>query len=334
MANELIPAAVMKTIAARYHHAAAVDGMKWAQEKQHFLSVIAKSADLKQATPESLQDAALQAASMGLSFNPLRQHVYMIPRRARKRKPGESDADYEKNVPIVAGASPGYRGLTHIATNDGVARFFRAQVVYKRDFFKYLGPADKPEYVGYTAADAPREEKDAIGVYALVKTKDGDWLCEYMDRATVLKVKAKSDNPKGLMWDAEKFWTEGWCKAVIRRLYKSIPQTSARMDAAIAAMDRHEGVIVDNQDNSPTDITQEVVQVINDEQANQLHAKLTDMGIEGEKATEWLNRVAFSVCGAQSITDLPADKFDEAMEKLLAGLAAYLAKKAKNAAKK
>lgn len=320
MSNDLT--IVAKEIAKRYHSAAAVDELRWSTEKQHFLAVIGKSKDLKQATPDSLRDAALQAASMGLSFNPLRQHVYLIPRRARKKRQGESDADYD-NVPVIAGASPSYRGLSHIATSGGgIARFLRAEIVYKKDFFVYKGPADKPEHKACIDDPKAQEYNQALGVYALCKTKEGDWLCEWVNRETVLKIRARSDFPNSLMWKEDALWTEGWKKAAIRRLCKTIPQSDPRMDAAMQVMNQHEGMLMDE----PQDITPEVVQVITDQQATELDALLEDAGIEGEAKKTWLSRAAFATSGVKTIQELPAAKFTEAKDKLKEGLKARAAR--------
>jgi recombinational DNA repair protein RecT len=325
MANELIPADTMKAISLRYRHAATVDELKWAQEKQFFVTAVAKNRDLQVATQDSLVSAALQAAGMGLSFNPIRQHVYLIPRRARKKYDNETQSDYEKKVPIVASAQPSYMGLSHIAVAARVAEFLRAEVVFKKDKFEYRGPVEKPKHIPTLKAEE-RTEAEAIGAYAICKLVSGDYLCEYLDRETIMRIKSKSDNKKSMMWDPAQLWTEGWKKAAIRRLYKTIPKPDPRMDAAVQVMDAQEGVAV-----GATDITSESVQVINDAQHNELHAMLTDRGIEGARATEWLNKLAFGIANVGSITDMPAGFFDEAKEKLQEGLKNYKPKAAKNA---
>jgi recombinational DNA repair protein RecT len=317
MANDLILPETMKAISLRYRHAATVDELKWTQEKQFFITAVGKSRDLQVATQDSLVTAALQAAGMGLSFNPIRQHVYLIPRRARKRYDNETPADYEKKVPIVASAQPSYMGLSHIAVAARVAEFLRAEVVFKKDKFEYRGPIEKPKHIPTLKAEE-RNEAAAIGVYAICKLVSGDYLCEYLDRDTVMKIKAKSENKKSMMWDPNDMWTEGWKKSAIRRLYKTIPKPDQRMEAAVQAMDTHEGVAV-----GATDITSESVQVINDAQHTELHAMLTDRGIEGERATAWLDKLAFGIADVGTIADLPAGFFEEAKEKLKEGLKNY-----------
>ena len=104
---------LIKQIANPYARILKGTDLKWSAEKQFFAAVI-RQPKVRDATPESIHDAGLQCAAMGLSWNPQRKHVYMIPRKARKRRQGESDTEYNK-VPLIAYASPSYMGLMWLA---------------------------------------------------------------------------------------------------------------------------------------------------------------------------------------------------------------------------
>lgn len=320
MSTDLIKS-ISNDIAKRYHHAAALKDMAWKHEKQFFISIVESRNDLLACTPDSLQASALQAASMGLSFNPQRKHCYLIPRKLRERRQGESKADYEKNVPMIAYASPSYMGLSHIATSSGVVKTIRAQEVYECDYFRYLGPLDKPEYKANAESlknraniKKYRKYELAIGVYALAKDHDGDWYCEFVDADTVERIRQMSKLPNSIMWNPAKLWTEGWKKASIRRLFKTLPQPDPRMDQAVQVMDTHEGMSYQH------DITEETVVLISDDQKLMLESRLDQLELSPEKKQNWLKQLCFAVAGVESLDLLPAEKFTEALDKLNAAI--------------
>lgn len=329
MSNELVIKDLSNMIAKRYHNAAVIDELRWKTEKQHFMAVLQNNPTLMTCTPDSLQSSALQAASMGLSMNPMQQHCYLIPRRARTRKSGESKSEYEKNVPMISYASPSYRGLSHIAVSAGIAKVLRGQEVYDRDYFRYKGPLDKPDYVAdhksmvnRTESAKHRTHNSAIGVYALAKDSDGDYYCEFIDANMIARIRGMSKQQDSIMWHPDKLWMEGWKKAAIRRLYKTLPQanncTNPAFSNSVQIMDEHEGL---------TDISESVTQVISDDQFMNLFTMLDHIeGMDKVKKIAWLNRLAFAVAGVDSLADLPVDKFSEAKEKLEIGLKEYAAK--------
>jgi hypothetical protein len=81
------------------------------------------------------------------------------------------------------------------------------------------------------------------------------------------------------------------------------------------------GLTTADEDNDGRDADHEE-ETISEAQHTALHAILTDAGIEGEKATRQLSNLAKAVCGHSNACDIPASKFEEAKEKLKAGLAA------------
>ena len=295
---------VCKSVAPRYRHVSPVDALHWSTEKQHVMTVINRSKDLRQATEQSLHDAVLQSASMGLSLNPSQHHCYLIPRRARKRKQGESEKSYLDNVPIIAYASPSYRGLSHLATSSGAVSFIRAEIVFKDDVFDYFGPHEKPKYIGNSIKSARRSEPDAIGVFAIAKTQQGDFLTEFIDRATVQKIRKMSEMPNGTMWNPEKLWSEGWKKAAVRRLYKTLPDSSPMLDYAIDHLNEYEGL-------SQQEKEVEAVQVLSEDQALNINTLLDDHKIIGEQKTKWLVRIATRF-GVADYKQIPAADYNEA----------------------
>lgn len=305
----------------RFSKIRAVDDLTFAEEKMHVQALIKRNKDLKNAMPDTIYDAMLQAASMGLSFNPTLAHCYLITRRMRKRRQGESDAEYAK-VPTIAYATPSYRGLIHIPVAAGAIRFARAEVIYKDDHFVYRGPHHDVEYELKTPHTA-QIEKNAVGVFAVAKTIHGDYLSEHVPRETVQRIRRMSDMPNSVMYHPDKLWTEGWKKISLRRLYKTMPNAPMAMSAALETLNTHEGLDPANlqrqeETGSPAP---EALVLINDEHVNTLHSTVVESGRTAEDADRWLSRLA-KTYELEKIEELPVAKFDEAMQKIQQGVKA------------
>lgn len=296
-------ARVLHSTGSRYRHV--TDDLRWAQEKEFALTIIQGSKNLSQATPESIGQAMLQAGAMGLSLNPILSYCYLIPRRARKRRQGESERDYAM-VPTIVYASPSYKGLAVVCERSGLYAISpRAEVVFRADHYVYRGPVEKPEHVPTLKASERREEA-AHFVYAVAKLRTGDYICENLDRETVQRIRRMSDFPNSIMWSPDKLWSEGWKKSAIRRLCKTAPK-SPQMDSMIANLDRFEGGL--NDETQKVDETGEPELCVTEDQVMSLHAMLTDHGIKNPDG--WLEKLAMRY-GVNRIQDLPASRLDTA----------------------
>jgi recombination protein RecT len=278
----------------------------FAQEKLFVLGLIEASKpgnySLRSATPESIGSAMLQGASLGLSFNPQLGHCYLIPRRQTKG---------DQNSPLIVYASPGYRGLIHLAVQAEAILWCHSEIVYKQDVFRYRGTKDEPLHE-YDAFDDGRVLKNAKGVYVTAKTPDGAYLTEFMSAAQVAAVRDKSEQKDGMMWTT--FWTEGWRKAVIRRGQKTWPRRNQkameRFDRAVQSLNDHEGIVLDGKaeriEDEPT---------LDEKQVLELHALCIDRGMESERADAWLKKLARTFKVAK-IQDVPVSELETAKAKL------------------
>lgn len=285
------------------------DDLHFAQEKVFFLDMLNRSAregkdfGIHNATPDSLSEAFRQAASIGLSFNPQLGHVYLIPRKAKRGDP---------NSPLIAYASPGYRGLLHLAVLGGAIKYGRAEVVHERDHFRYFGPTKEPEFIagGAATTNSLNVKRGAkVGVFCHARTIDGEDLCDMMDAEAVAKVRAKSEMPNSLMWT--NFEEEGWKKAILRRASKTWPRaaSSALLQRAVEILNDNEW-LAGTDDEPPA-----AVKLISETQAMTLHAMLTDAGAEAAVADDRLAALA-RLFGCVAITDLPAEHFEAAKTRL------------------
>jgi recombination protein RecT len=269
------------TRAARsFNRASTVDGLKWQSEREHVRAVIRRSKDLKKAIPETIMQAVLQGASMGLSFNPILSHCYMIPRKMSRDDP---------NAGIVAYASPSYKGLSKICfdASQGMIIQIRAEVVYQADKFRYLGPVDKPVHEP-VLTDTHRTLALVKGAYAIVEYANGSYSCEYIDRTTLEAVRALSDNPNSMMYG--KFFTEGFKKIAIRRLTKTVQVQSIRLEVATKVMNENEGIIIEGDaitipDDTPP-AASEAIQLITFEESATLRELCEDAGLDVSKLKE------------------------------------------------
>ena len=171
--------------------------------------------------PNSLQAAILNVAAIGISLNPAVQHAYLVPR----------DGGICLDI--------SFRGLVKLATDCGAIKWAKAELVYENDTFEWNGPALPPTH----KAD-PFGERGAIkGGYCIAKLPDGDTLVDVMPVDEINKVRDTSKayrNGKGPWVD----WYEEMAKkTLVKRAYKSWPQTEnrERLDRAIQVLNEHEG---------------------------------------------------------------------------------------------
>ena len=171
--------------------------------------------------PNSLQAAILNVAAIGISLNPANQHAYLVPRDGA----------------ICLDIS--YRGLVKLATDSGAIKWAKVELVYDNDEFSWLGPATAPEH----RAD-PFADRGALkGGYCLAKLPDGDMLVEVMPIDEINKIRDTSkafQNNKG-PW--VNWYEEMAKKTILKRAYKSWPQTPnrQRLDHAVDALHESEG---------------------------------------------------------------------------------------------
>ena len=144
-----------------------------------------------------------------------------------------------------------YRGLIKLATDTGVVRALKAEIVYENDDFKYHGFHEKPEF----QADPFGDRGDMRGVYAMALLTDGGVLVETMKIAEVFDIRNDSEAYKKALskgeasWDYEntvwvKFEGEMIKKTVIKRAYKTLPPSKSMeiLGKAIEVINEHEGI--------------------------------------------------------------------------------------------
>ncbi len=176
-----------------------------------------------QNNPNSLRDAIINVASIGLSLNPATSYAYLVPR----------DGAICLDI--------GYQGLIKIATDTGSIMWAKADVVYDSDKFEYNGPAKIPTH---SANPFSKERGDVIGVYCIAKTCEGDYLIETMTEEEIQDIKGKSPSAKSSYSPWNTFPNEMRKKAVIKRASKTWPKTEKhdRLQKVIEHVNQEEGI--------------------------------------------------------------------------------------------
>lgn len=167
-------------------------------------------------SPQSVRNAVTNIAAIGISLNPAKKQAYLVPRDGR----------------ICLDIS--YMGLLDLAIASGSIMWGQAELVYSGDRFKRNG-FDKPPTHEFEEFSTARG--DIVGVYVVVKTRDGDYLTTTMTIDEVNGIRDRSSAWKAYM---EKKKSCPWVtdpgemikKTVIKRAYKTWPKTD-RLDMAI-----------------------------------------------------------------------------------------------------
>jgi len=214
--------------------------LTFAKECEFALQILSKSEYLlstAKSNPFSLKSAISNVAAIGISLNPVLSFAYLVPRRVSGQ------------LSVCLDVS--YRGLLKLATDTGVIRAMKAEIVYENDDFKYHGFHKEPDF----EADPFGDRGDIRGVYALAIMADGQPLVEAIPINEVYAIRDDSEAYKAALakgegsWDYKntvwvKFKGEMIKKVAIKRAYKTLP-TSGAMESlgkAIEVINEHEGI--------------------------------------------------------------------------------------------
>ena len=196
----------------------------WASESMFAYQAVSANSyimGIAQKNRESVKNAVINIAAVGLTLNPATHYAYLVPRGGA----------------ICLDIS--YRGLIKIATDSGSIKWAKAELVYSADDFSYHGPSRIPEH---GANPFSKERGDLIGVYCIAKTHDGDFLVETMTAEELNKIRdeASAAANKG-PWKS--YYGEMCKKCVIKRAQKTWPMSDQheRIQTAVNVINETEG---------------------------------------------------------------------------------------------
>lgn len=226
---------------------------------------------------QSVVNAVTNIAAIGISLNPAKKQAYLVPRDGK----------------VCLDIS--YMGLMDLAMATGAIRWAQAEIVHANDSFALNG-MDKPPTHSYNPFSKDRGE--AIGVYVVVKTSDGDYLTETMsadevnairDRSTAWK--AYQSKGKTCPWVTDP--GEMWKKTCVKRAYKYWPKTE-QLEKAIHHLntDGNEGIQFDTQSQHDPELAKRWIDKVNNAQSASAVAELWQAGLADIKQAKDMSAYA------------------------------------------
>jgi recombination protein RecT len=206
-----------------FNEIASLDGnlVNFQREAGFAVQIISKNMDhFRNVSPDSVRNAVLNIARIGITLNPAMKLAYLVPRK------GECCLDIS------------YIGLTKIATDTGSILAGKAELVYANDGFMYNGPFELPTYPPTFNPFAPLAQRgDFIGVCTLAKLHNGSVIVDLITKEEVAKIRELSKAKTGPWFDWE---GEMIKKTGIRRASKSWPRTE-RLSRAEDILNQSQG---------------------------------------------------------------------------------------------
>ena len=177
---------------------------------------------------QSVINAVQNIAAIGISLNPAKKQAYLVPRDGK----------------ICLDIS--YMGLMDLAMQSGSIRWAQCALVHQADTFELAGLDKQPVHRFNPFA---KDRGPIVGVYAVVKTNDGDYLTHTMAIDDVHAIRDKSQawlafqnkKTKSCIWvDHEGEMVKKTC---IKQAYKYWPkgERSGKLEAAIHYMNEQAG---------------------------------------------------------------------------------------------
>lgn len=227
---------------------------------------------------QAVIDAVTNIASIGLSLNPAKKQAYFVPRKGK----------------ICLDIS--YMGLMDLAMATGSVRWGQAKLVYESDVFELNGVDKAPTH---KTKPFDTERGKVIGVYAIIKTADGDFLTHTMSIADVNSIRDRSEAWKAYVKDKSKIcpWVtdpgEMTKKTCVKQAYKYWPKTE-RLEKAVHYLNTEtdEGIVYSTDANAKPQSNQYLAEFWIEKAKSALtEEELTSVWKEGIEATRSVNDV-------------------------------------------
>jgi recombinational DNA repair protein RecT len=281
--------------------------LNWQVESDFAKRIVMASRQLKEAEYHSIVEAVTNAANVGLSFNPIRKHVTMVPRYNRKLE------CYEASLMVM------YQGLMFLATQAGVTDIV-AEVVYEKDKFE-IERTDQGDKFSHKLSMAARETDDNkfLGAYVAARMPGSRLIkVEWVPALDIYKMRDNSDSYLGQ--DGKPNPNAGWVvwfdeyakKSAIKRASKrweeaAMANTSewSAFKTAVDIDNASEGVIKPRD----TDIEGKAEPVlITEEQSSALLTRCAELKMNPEKI--------FRAYNISSFGEIRASLYEEVVKRI------------------
>lgn len=209
-----------------------VPDFTFAREAEFAIQILKQNDYLSQIAcdnPDSLKDAIINVAAIGLSLSPIRKQAYLVPRKKR----------------VCLDIS--YQGFVDLATSRGAILWAKAELVRDKDQFEFMGMNMPPKH---KIKNVFGDRGAVIGGYCTAKMPTGDLLVDIMALDEIYAIRDRSEawkaykagTIKTLPWVTDE--NEMMKKTLIRRAYKSWPKTASQysLKDAIGVVDDTDGL--------------------------------------------------------------------------------------------
>jgi phage RecT family recombinase len=192
----------------------------YAREAGFAMQLIQASTALQQCSHESLRNAVMRVAQIGITLNPALKLAYLIPRG------GQCCLDLS------------FQGMTTILAELGIIHDASAYLVYPVEFFEWI-PSDM-KLTHIASPFAVKRKEDILGGYVRVLFTSGIVKYEVMNVAEMNHIRDVYSK-KNPVWNTET--EEMYKKTLIRRAFKNSPKAAnnaanaARLSALIETVD-------------------------------------------------------------------------------------------------
>lgn len=196
--------------------------------------------ELLESNRSSLFAACMQAAKDGLLPDNREATIQIYSTKVKAPDGSESWVKMAQYMPMV-------RGLIKKMYEAGCTKI-DAAAVYERDHFRFTRGDDSCiEHEPYLGMEEPGP---IVASYAIVNLENGEIKREVMPRRDIEKVREASKASNGPGWT--KWYDQFAIKAVLKRIYKQIPEASEFVDSVIAADNKALGITFDQHDAKDT----------------------------------------------------------------------------------
>lgn len=281
---------------------------------------------LRLCVPETLQNALENIAAVGLTLNPIKQHITLIPRYNEKLSVWECHP------------MPMYRGLAYLGTQAGVTDM-TTEVVYKADTFK-VGRRSDGDYFDHEIAFAtPRGgENQFQGAYNAAKMPGGTTTrkVEWVPAEDIYKMRESSDAYRDKDGNLSP-WAP-WVRWFDEQAKKStMKRASKRWEESLFEETKWQrlqrAVTLDHYAETggrTFDSQAEPIEVpkLSMEQVTEIEAKATELYPEVAGQKHFLTKIC-NAYGREALSELSAQHFQEVIERIEAAKQAILNKRAK-----
>lgn len=295
----------------------------WARESSFATQIILKSEALRKAEHTSLVNAVINLASVGLTFNPIKQHATIVPRWNKDIN------GYEGHLMVM------YRGLIYLGTQAGVTDIV-AEVVYELDdfAFKRTDQGDIYTHVINVKNERGTETNPFVGVYVAARMPSGRIKVEWVPADDIYQMRDQSD--AYWLWDWKndrRYKTDkpdpesGWVrwfdeyakKSGIKRAQKRWEEAMqedskwTRFRRAVELDNKAEQMRFTRKERDGADEAEVVVPPLKDEQVQEIMKQVGAMKLRDP------DRFIHNVCdvyGVKSLSEIPNTKYNEVLERL------------------